>query len=77
MTWVPSTWDTTKTTETIDQVNIAKLVNLSRKSMFDENKSNPEEDFHSLAAEHVPHLVIDDAIIVINTMIITMINLPR
>ena len=43
--------------------------------MFDENKSNSEEDFDSLAAEHVPHLVIDNAIIFIITMIITMINI--
>ena len=50
-------------------------MNLARKSMFDENKSNSEEDFDSLAAEHVPHLVIDNAIIFIITMIITMINI--
>ena len=31
-------------------------MHLSRKSMFDEDKSNPEQNFHTLAAKHVPHL---------------------
>ena len=29
---------------------------LSRKSIFEKNKSHPEENLHPLAAEHVPHL---------------------